>query len=93
MEAHRYIYHLDPICIPHQVVGEHGGTLQACVGPFLPVGVCDVEPGDSYGLNLVGLLGDDSLDGLLVLLAQDGGHSYRGRGELGQAHWSISTGE
>lgn len=25
--THRYVYHLDPICVSDQVVGEHSGTL------------------------------------------------------------------
>ena len=40
----------------------------------MPVWVRDIEPSDGDGLDFVGLLRDDSLDGLLVLLVENGGH-------------------
>ncbi len=93
-DAHRYIYHLHPVCFPPPGHGEDGSTLQSCVGPFLPVWVRDIESGDGNGLDLVGLPGDDSLDGLLVLLKEDRGHflSRVKRAEVRVA-WSMSTGE
>lgn len=77
--ARRYVHHLEPIRIPHQVIGEDDGTLPSCVVPSLPVWVGDVESGDGDGLDFIGLFWDKPLDGLLVLLAKDGGHSCRGR--------------
>lgn len=40
--SRRYIYHLEPVRVSHQIIGEHDGALQASIGPFRLVGVCDV---------------------------------------------------
>lgn len=89
----RYIHHLEPIRIPHQVIGEDDGALPSCVGPSLPAWVGDVQSGDGNGLDLIGLFWDEPLDGLLVLLAKDGGHSRRGRGAWRvRPAWSMSMG-
>lgn len=77
--ARRYIHHLEPIRIPHQIIGEDDGSLPSRVGPSLPVWVGDVQSGDGNGLDLIGLFWDEPLDGLLVLLVKDGGHSCRRR--------------
>lgn len=70
----RYVDHLEPEGISDQVVGQHNGTLQARVGPSVPVGVGDIQLGDGDGVDLVARLGDGALDHLLVLIGQNGRH-------------------
>lgn len=72
--TYRNINQLDPICVAHEIVCQHDGTLEAGIGPFGRVGVGYIEPGDGDGMDLVGLLGYAALDRLLVVVAKDGRH-------------------
>jgi hypothetical protein len=70
----RNIDELDPECVANRVVRKNGGALQARVGPSVAVGVSDVEASNGDRLDLVGLLRDGPLHGLLVVVGEDGGH-------------------
>lgn len=70
----RDIDQLQPVRVADEVIGQHNGTLEACVVPSRPVGVGDVEAGDGDGLDLVGLLGDMAFDRVLVVVVEDGRH-------------------
>lgn len=54
------------------------------VRPFRGVGVRNVQSGDSYSLDLVGVLRNKALDGLLIVITQyrrhDGGGEVSGEG-------------
>jgi hypothetical protein len=80
--THRDVNHLQPKGVSHQVVGQDDGALQAGVGPFGLVRVCDKEAGDGNGVDLVVGLGDHALDRLLVLFVEDGRHGGGGFGGL-----------
>jgi hypothetical protein len=75
----RDVHHLEPVGIADQIVGEDDCALEACIGPFCRVRVCYIESCDADSLDLVGLLGHVSLDGVLVLVAKDGRHFGRER--------------
>lgn len=75
----RDVHHLQPVSVANEVIRQHNGTLQARVGPFGSVGVGYVEPGDGDGLDLVGLLGDEALDCLLVIFLENRRHGGIGR--------------
>lgn len=79
----RDIHQFEPVCVADQVVGQHNGALQAGVGPFCAIGIRNVELGDGNGLNFVGLLRHEALDGVLVVVAEDGGHVCGGGGRSG----------
>lgn len=66
-----YIDELYPERVADQIVGEHGSPLKACVGPFLSIRIRDVELGYCYGMDLVVLLWDCTLDRLLVLVREN----------------------
>lgn len=70
----RDVDQLQPEGVADQVVGQHGGALQARVGPLLRVRVGDVQLGHGDGMDLVRLLGHGALHRLLVLVGQDRGH-------------------
>ncbi len=53
--------------------------MQASVRPFRAVRVGDVELGDSDGMDLVGLLGHETLDGLAVVVIQNRRHGGGGK--------------
>lgn len=72
--TYRDVDKLEPVRVPHQIVGENNGALEPRVGPFGPVRIGDVQASDGDGLDLVGVLGHHALDRLLVLLAQYGRH-------------------
>jgi hypothetical protein len=73
---------LDPKGVADQVVGQHGGALQARVGPSSPVlRVHDVQAGDGDGLDLVRGLGHGPLDRLLVGVGENGGHVVEVKGQ------------
>lgn len=40
--THRDVNHLYPVCVPHEIVGEHHGSLQASVFPSCRVRMSDV---------------------------------------------------
>lgn len=61
------VHHLYPVRVAHQVVDENNGALEPRVRPFGPIRIGDVEAGDGDGLDLVILLGNDALDGVLVV--------------------------
>lgn len=64
----RDIHHLQPVCVADEVIRQHDGALQTGVGPSRLVGIGDVEPRDGDGLDLVGGLGHEALDRLLVVI-------------------------
>jgi len=66
--AYRDVDHLDPEGVADEVVGEDYGALQAGILPSVVIRVCNVQLGDSDGVDLVGRLGDPSLDILLVIV-------------------------
>ncbi len=71
----RDVDQFDPEGVPDEVVGEHGGPLEACIGPSVrAAGEDNVQTGDSYGLDLVGGFGDEAFDCLFVVIGEDGGH-------------------
>jgi hypothetical protein len=76
--TYRNVHQLDPEGVAHQVVGQHGGALQARVRPCVPVRVGDVQLRDGDSEDLVVLLGHGALHRLLVLVGQDRGHLVAG---------------
>jgi len=66
-----YIHQLEPEGVSHQIVGEYGCSLQAGVRPSVAIWMCDVELCDRYSLDLVGSLGDCTLDGLFIRIGKD----------------------
>lgn len=70
----RYVHHLKPECVSHQVVRQHHGTLQAGVGPSVLVRIGNVQLGDGDGEDLVRRLGDGALHRLLILVGENGRH-------------------
>ena len=58
----------------NEVVGQDDGALQAGVCPLGTVGIGDKKLRDGDGLDLVGLLGHEPLDGVLVVVVQNGRH-------------------
>lgn len=70
----RNVDHLQPECVPHQVVREHHSPLQPGVGPSVTVWVGDVELGDCDGVNLVRGLGNSALHRLFVLIGENRRH-------------------
>lgn len=69
--TYRDIHHLEPVRVANEVIRQHDGSLEPRIRPFRGTGIGDVEPGDSDCLDLVGLLGDESLDGVLVVVVED----------------------
>lgn len=69
--TYRDIHHLEPVRVADEVVRQNYGSLEPRVRPFRGIGIGNVEPGDSDSLDLVGLLGDESLDGVLVVIVED----------------------
>jgi hypothetical protein len=67
-QAYRDVDHLDPKSVADEIVGENYGALQAGKLPSVVVWICNVQLGDSDGVDLVGRLGDLSLDILLVIV-------------------------
>lgn len=49
----RDIDQLDPECVTHEVVDQHGSTLKPRIGPSVPVRVGNVETGNSDRLYLI----------------------------------------
>lgn len=91
--TYRHIDHFQPESPSHQVIAEDSCPLQTSICPSRGIWVGYVESCDSYGKNLVGRLGDISLDGFLVDIAENRGHDeltwaqgYR-RGRL----WMVGT--
>lgn len=72
--TYRDIDQLDPEGMADEVIAEDRRALQTRVGPLVGVGVGDVKPRDGDGEDLVRGLGDGSLHGLLVGIAEDGRH-------------------
>jgi len=64
----RDVDHLDPKSVADEVVGEDYGALQAGILPSVVVWICNVQLCDSDSMDLVGSLGDLSLDILLVVV-------------------------
>lgn len=69
-ETYRDIYELDPERVPDQVVGEDRCSLQAGIGPSVPIWVGNVQLGDRNGMDLVVGLGDGPLDRLFVFIGE-----------------------
>ena len=67
-QAYRDVDHLDPEGVADEIVGKDYGALQAGKLPSVVVWICNVQFGDSDGMDLVGSLGDLSLDILLVIV-------------------------
>lgn len=67
-QTYRYVDHLDPEGIPHQVICQHCGTLYACVRPSLLVGVCNIQPRNCDCKYFVGCFWDRPLHRLLVVV-------------------------
>lgn len=72
--TYRYVHHLEPERVADQVVGQHDGALQACIGPSARVGIGNVQLGDGDGVDLVGRLGHGALHRLLVLVRENRRH-------------------
>lgn len=66
--AYRDVDHLDPESVTDEVIGEDYSALQAGILPSVVVWICNVQLGDSDSVDLVGSLGDLSLDILLVIV-------------------------
>lgn len=79
----RNIYQFEPVGVADQIVGQHNGALQSRVGPFRAIGIRNIELGDGNGLDFVGLLGHEALDGILVVVVEDRGHVCGGGGRSG----------
>ena len=52
--TYRDVDHFQPKRMPHQIVREDGSPLKTRVDPSLPIWICNIEAGNSYGLDLVG---------------------------------------
>jgi hypothetical protein len=83
--AYRDVDHLDPKSVADKVVGEDYGALQAGILPSVVVWICNVQLCDSDSVDLVGSLGDLSLDILLVIVGQDGRHGEDERVSMRQS--------
>lgn len=71
----RDIHQLDEVGVAHEIIGEYCSALQASVGPSVAViWVSDVELGNGDSVDLVGSLWHGTLDSLLVVVREDGGH-------------------
>lgn len=71
----RDIYKLDEVGVAHEIIGEDRSALQASVGPSVAVvWVSNVELGNGDSVDLVGSLRYGTLDSLLVVVREDGGH-------------------
>lgn len=79
--TNRNVDHFQPVRVADEIVGQDDGALETGVGPFGAVGVGNEETGDGDGLNLVGLLGNEALDRVLVIVVEDRRH---GGGEGGE---------
>lgn len=69
------IHQLHPESVPHKIVCQHSGALQAGVGPSRAVRICNVQLGHGYRLDLVGLFGNGAFDRLFVFFSQNRRHS------------------
>ena len=83
----------EPEGVPHEVVGQDGGALEARVGPLeAGAGVGDVEFGYRDGVDFVGGFGDGAFDCLFFVVAEDGGHVVGGGGVGGLAEGRVFEG-
>lgn len=73
--TYRDINHLQPEGTSNQVIRKHRSTLQTRIHPSLRVRVRDIQSRDRYSVDLVGGFGDIALDGFLVGVTKDGGHT------------------
>jgi len=72
----RDVHELDEVGVTHKVIGEDRSALESSVDPSAPFQrMGNVEFGDGNSVDLVGSLGNGALDGLLVVVGQDRGHS------------------
>lgn len=60
--------------MPNQIIGKNDSALQTRIRPSLRVRMCDVQPGNGHGQDLVGWLRDRSPHRFLVGIGEDGGH-------------------
>lgn len=67
----RDVHHLQPVRVSDCVIRQHHSALQARVCPFRSVGVCYVESSNGDGLDFVGRLGHEALDGFPVVFAEN----------------------
>ena len=72
--AYGYVHHLQPVCVTDQIVGEHYGSLQACVCPSRFIRMRYVESSNGDGMDFVGLFRNEALDGFLVVVIQNRRH-------------------
>ena len=71
----RDVHELDEVGVAHEIIGEDRSALQASVGPSVAVvWVSNVELGNGDSVDLVGSLRYGTLDSLLVVVREDGGH-------------------
>ena len=77
-ETYRDVDYLDPESVAHEIVCQHGGTLQAGIGPLVAVRIGDIQLCNCDGMDLVVGLGNDPLHCLLVLFREDGRHGGQG---------------
>lgn len=65
------INELDPECIAYQVVREHCGSLESCVGPSVLIRMCHIQTCYGDCVDLVACLRYSTLDSLLVVIRQN----------------------
>jgi len=71
----RDVHELDEVGVAHEIIGEDRSALQAGVCPSVAVvWVSNVELRNGDSVNLVGSLRYGTLDSLLVVVREDGGH-------------------
>lgn len=78
-KTYRDVDQLDPERVADQIICEDSSTLQASIGPSLPVRVGNVQLCDRDGVDLVGRLGHRSFDSLLVVVGEDCRHIWLAR--------------
>lgn len=84
------VYKLDEVGVAHEIIGEDRSALQASVGPSVAVvWVSNVELGNGDGVDFVGSLRYGTLDSLLVVVREDGGHGGGVPGRLLDSSVSV----
>ena len=84
------VYKLDEVRVAHKIIGEDRSALQASVGPSVAVvWVSNVELGNGDGVDFVGSLRYGTLDSLLVVVREDGGHGGGVPGRLLDSSVSV----
>jgi len=72
--TYTYVNQLYPKSMSDQVVGQHGSSLKPRISPSRRIRVSNIQPGDSYGQNLVGGFGNGAFDDQLVFISENRRH-------------------